>query len=276
MLLMKKLIGLVMLLTTLQTEARADIVQRGDSEAEIGIVALLEGIGVENFAKYVKTSLPRFSVGKFFFRNYLTATAETPISNTSRGCNLATFVSRRDCKISIFRQGPRANSCPPQYDEVMSRGQAEIFDPQHASRPFADCKSQIFKYFIMVKKYIRSELPLSGVFGQLYALLSRSPLQESRRSGTENGDQREDFDSKFPLLAALLFLLVGFIAIYYGLWNLKFGPQNWIGDSLTIRRSLFFLHGVILTLLWSEGRISWFHFSLPLLVSSLVVRAWLV
>ena len=55
------------------------------------------------------------------------------------------------------------------------------------------------------------------------------PLMISDTGITSNDDECKNFNTKFPSFKAIFFILIGIISIYYGIWNLKLGPQNWWG-----------------------------------------------
>ena len=55
----------------------------------------------------------------------------------------------------------------------------------------------------------------------------RAPLERSNSGVKENTYYGQNFQSYFYLLAAILLLVLSCKLIYYGLWNLHYGAQDW-------------------------------------------------
>jgi len=83
------------------------------------------------------------------------------------------------------------------------------------------------------------------------SFLHSLPLKISNNGVSDYCEKGKNLYSKLPLFNAILLLLVGAICVYYGAWNLKFGPENWMGTMMLIAGIIIWGLGVRFFLLWS-------------------------
>ncbi|OFV91361.1 MAG: hypothetical protein A3H28_11955 [Acidobacteria bacterium RIFCSPLOWO2_02_FULL_61_28] len=68
---------------------------------------------------------------------------------------------------------------------------------------------------------------------------------------SDDGEECKNFNGKSPLFEAMGLCLLGFIALYYGGWNIKFNSRIWLGVGAITLGFTFFWHGFASLLIWS-------------------------
>ncbi len=101
---------------------------------------------------------------------------------------------------------------------------------------------------LISRKIVPQVLPLSSSYSQ--ASLEQVDIPAGQGSADYNDHKTNDFQSKAPLIAALLFLAAGFVCIYRGGKLLQFSNRERLGDIYLIAGTVATAAGTSLFVWW--------------------------